>query len=388
MDLPELRAGDLVAVSLPPGPEWVHIVERVWEAGAALFPVDHRLPAAEAKRLLRVALPTVVLEANGVRRIEDGRPAEAGVALTVATSGTSGDPRLVQFDRKSLDSAVAASALALEATPQDRWLCALPLAHVGVLLVLLRAVLLGAPVAVHPAFDVEAFEAEPDVAFTALVATQLGRLLDAGADLGRFRAILVGGGPFPPGLRERAERAGARVVETYGLTESCGGVLYDGRPLPGTELRLGPHDEIQLRGPTLMLGYRADAGATRRAFTQDGWLRTDDAGELDAEGRLRVSGRLDDVILSGGEKIWPDEVELALRSHPKVAEIAVAGRPDAGWGTRVVAYVVPSGEPPTLEELRDHAGRTLPRYKAPQELVIVTELPRTALGKVRRAALG
>jgi O-succinylbenzoic acid--CoA ligase len=137
-----------------------------------------------------------------------------------------------------------------------------------------------------------------------------------------------------------------------------------------------------------MLGYRGDAGATWRAFTQDGWLRTDDAGELGAEGRLRVSGRLDDVILSGGEKIWPDEVEHALRSHPKVGEVAVAGRPDEQWGTRVVAFVVPNGDPPTLEELRDHAGRTLPRYKAPRELVVVAELPRTPLGKVRRAALG
>lgn len=192
------------------------------------------------------------------------------------------------------------------------------------------------------------------------------------------------------GLRARAGAADAAVIETYGLTESCGGVVYDGRPLAGIEVRIDPGDQgIQLRGPTLMLGYRFDREGTAGAFTEDGWLRTFDAGLLDAEGRMRVLGRLDDLIKTGGERVWPDEVEHALRDHTKVADAAVAGRDDPEWGERVVAYVVPRdpSSPPTLEELRDHVSITLPRYKAPRELVLVDKLPRTVSGKVRRAAL-
>jgi acyl-CoA synthetase (AMP-forming)/AMP-acid ligase II len=138
-----------------------------------------------------------------------------------------------------------------------------------------------------------------------------------------------------------------------------------------------------------MLGYRFDPAATTQAFTGDGWLRPGDAGEIDRAGRLHVIGRIDDLINSGGEKIWPREVEAALRTHPKVAEVAVGARLDPGWGQRVVAWVVPvePGDAPSLEDLRDHASATLPRHKAPREVVIVETLPRTSSGKVRRRAL-
>jgi O-succinylbenzoic acid--CoA ligase len=257
--------------------------------------------------------------------------------------------------------------------------------------VLLRSVLLGSPVSVHPRFDPAALAAERDASFVSLVPTMLARLLDTGVDLSSFRAILVGGAAFPAGLRARAEAAGARIVETYGLTEGCGGVVYDGRPLAGVEVRIDPASGgIELRGPTLMLGYRFDPEGTTRAFTPDGWLRPGDAGTLDASGRLHVFGRLDDLINSGGEMVWPEEVEQALRDHPKVADVAVGGRPDAEWGQRVVAYVVPRdpASPPTITELRDHAARTLPRFKAPKEVVLLVEgLPRTLSGKIRRSAL-
>jgi O-succinylbenzoic acid--CoA ligase len=180
------------------------------------------------------------------------------------------------------------------------------------------------------------------------------------------------------------------VVETYGLTESFGGVIYDGRPLPGVEIRIDADGGIELHGPTLMLGYRFDVDATRRAFTDDGWRRPGDAGELDREGRLHVIGRFDDRINTGGEKVWPEEVEAVLRRHPKVREVGVGGRLDAEWGERVVAFVVPVDptDPPTLDELRDAAARSLPRHRAPRELVLVEELPRTGSGKLRRVALG
>jgi o-succinylbenzoate---CoA ligase len=385
-----VEAGDLVAVTIPPGPRWTDIVASVWDAGAALFAIDHRLPPAELSALVERAAPTLVLGPKGLVRIPDGVPAEPGVAVVVHTSGTAGSPKLVQFDRAAIDAAVASSALALEATPHDRWLCCLPLSHVGGLLVLLRAVLLAAPVTVLERFDVDQVKAEREAAFVSVVPTMLGRLLDAGADLARYRAILVGGAAVSAELLQRARAAGANVVKTYGLTESCGGVVYDGVPLPGTEVRIDEDGGIQLRGPTLMLGYRHDAGATARAFTEDGWLRPGDAGRIDERGRLHVIGRMDDLINTGGERVWPQEVEAALLRHPGVADVAIVGRPDAEWGQRVVAYVVPAdpASPPTIEQLRDHVALSLPRFKAPKDLVLVPNgLPRTASGKVRRAAL-
>ena len=378
---------------LPPGPGWLGLVEDVWSQGAALLPIDPRLPRAEAEGLLRLAHPTYVLsqgpDGPTSDRPSDGVPVEESVVLVVPTSGTAAEPKLAQFERRAIDAAVAGSAFALEATPHDRWICCLPLAHVGGLLVVLRSVLLGAPVSVHQGFDPAAIAAEPDAAFVSLVPTMLMRLLDRGADLSRFRAILVGGAHLPPPIRERAERAGAHVIETYGLTESCGGVVYDGFPLPGVEVRIDADGGIELRGPTLMLGYRFDPEATEAAFTADGWLRPGDAGEIDRSGHLHVVGRIDDLINSGGEKVWPREVEAALRDHPKVAEVAVGGRLDPEWGQRVVAWIVPSdpSDPPMLEDLRAFAEATLARHKAPRELVLVQELPRTFSGKLRRAAL-
>ncbi len=383
-----LAGGDVVAVSLPPGPEWFEVVAETWTAGATLLPVDHRLPPAEQGALLDRARPTVVLDRGGGRRV-DGDPAEAGISVIVATSGTGASPKLVQFERRAVDAAVASSALELGATERDRWLCCLPLSHVGGLLVLLRAILLGAPVTVHARFDPAAFEAERGVAFTSLVPTMLGRLVDARADLSAFRSILVGGAHLSPDLRARAERAGATIVETYGLTETCGGVVYDGLPLPGTEMRIDVNGGIELRGPTLMRGYRFDPVGTAAAFTADGWLRPGDAGEIDRDGRLHVVGRIDDLINTGGEKVWPDEVEAALRDHPGVREVAASGRLDPEWGQHVAVWVVPvdPSDPPTLDGLRAFAARSLPRYAAPRELILTERLPVTPSGKLRRAAL-
>jgi o-succinylbenzoate---CoA ligase len=383
-----MTEGDVVAVSLEPGPPWLDLIAETWAAGAALLPIDHRLPPREAGALLRRARPTVSLDAHGARRI-DGEAADPEIALIVHTSGTGGAPRFVQFDRRAIDAAVASSASTLGASEEDRWLCCLPLAHVGGLLVLLRAVLLGAPVTIHSGFEAAAVAGERGSAFTSLVPTMLGRLVAAGAELSAFRAILVGGAHLSPDLRASAERAGASVVETYGLTETCGGVVYDGVPLPGTEMRIDPEGGIQLRGPTLMRGYRFDPRATAAAFTEDGWLRPGDAGEIDGAGRLHVVGRFDDLINTGGEKVWPDEVEAVLREHPGIRDVAAGGRPDPEWGQRVAVWVVPAdpSDPPSLDELRAFVARTLPRHAAPRELTLAERLPRTASGKLRRSAL-
>ena len=385
----QLRDGDLLAAILPPGPEWIPTLTRVWEAGAALLPVDVRLPRAQTCRLVDRGRPTVVLDA-GTEWTRLGPPPTAGpdLALVMPTSGTLGEPKLAELTRGAVLAAVKGSSAALEAGPEEPWLSCLTPAHIGGLLVLLRAVLLGVPVVVHRGFDPAAIADEEGCRFVSVVPTMLLRLLDAGADLSSFRTILVGGAALTPELRSRAEASGARVVQTYGLTESCGGVVYEGRPFPGTRVRIDRQNpEILLAGPTIMRCYR-DAPSDD-VLSGNGWLRTGDSGSIDEHGRLHVDGRLDDLIVTGGENVRPQEVEAVLRRHPKVADVAVAARPDPEWGARVVAFVVPAdpADPPTLEMLRDAVSASLPRFKGPRELTLVEELPRTSDGKIRRESL-
>src|SRR5438132_2628588 len=383
-----LRASDVVAVALPPGPEWIAVVEATWQAGAAMFPVDARLPAAEADALVERAQPTVLIDSSGSHR-RDGAAAGADLAAVVATSGSGGRPQLVELGRDAVRAAVSSSAESLGSQPSDRWLCCIPVAHIGGMLLLFRHGVLGAPLTVHRAFDVDAVCSERAAHFTSLVPRQLRRLLDAGCDLSAYRGILVGGSALSSAVRERAIAAHAQVVTTYGLTESCGGVVYDGLPIPGTDVRVSAEGELQLRGPTLMRGYRFEPEATRAAFTDDGWLRTQDAGEFAPDGTVRVLGRVDDAILTGGEVVWPAEVESVLADHPLVGDVAIGKRPDPEWGESVVAFVVPhsAGDPPDLDALRDFTAGRLARFKAPRELVLVEAIDRTALGKISRERL-
>lgn len=415
-----------MAVPVPPGPVWRAVLAEAWEAEAAVLPIDFRLPPAEATRLIETARPTVILDEPGegdlrglsdaLRRLPGGIAADPSVAAVVATSGTAGAPKLVEIGRDAVRAAVHASAEALACGSAEPWLVAIPLAHMGGLLVVMRSVLLGAAVEIHPRFDVAAFEDERDAMFTSVVPTMLSRLLDAGADLARFRSILVGGAALPDSLRIRAEAKGARVVATYGLTETCGGCVYEGRPLRGVEVKVGERtltgvggalgggdarassrgahvgvptggpQEILVRGAVLMRGYRLESGPADALG--DGWLRTGDAGAIQDD-RLQVSDRLDDLIVTGGEKVSPSEVEDVLREHPGISDVAVVGRDDPEWGKRVVAYVVPADTalPPGLEEVREFVRRRLAAYKAPRALEIVSELPRTGSGKVSRLRL-
>jgi O-succinylbenzoic acid--CoA ligase len=384
----DLVPGDLVAVPAAIGPLWLGLIREAWEARAALLPVDGRLSEPERGSLLERARPTVVVE--GTRRSSrprTGRPVSPETAFVFGTSGTAGVPKLVELSRDAVRYAVTASSTVLGATEDDVWLSCLPAAHVGGMLVLLRAVFLGTRIEVLERFD-PSDVAKHRAQFVSLVPTMLARLLDAGADLSPYRGILIGGGAMRSELRTRAEAAGARIVQTYGLTETCGGVVYEGAPFPGTRVRI-EGGLIELSGPSLMTAYLGDPAATSAAFTDDGWLRTGDAGRVDGRGMLRVLGRADELIDSGGEKVWPQEVEEALATHPAVADVAVGSRPDPEWGQRVVAFVVAADRsaPPTLEELRDHAASSIARFKAPRELVLLHALPRTASGKVRRAAL-
>jgi O-succinylbenzoic acid--CoA ligase len=375
-----------VAAALPPGPAWIPLLRDLWDAGAAVLPVDPRLTAVERRTILDRARPTVLLDDDGATVDTGGTTVDPGTRLVVATSGTAGAPKVVELSRHAVEAAVAGSARALG--DDGSWLCCLPVAHVGGILVLLRALLTDAEVEVHRGFDATEVAATTAERLS-LVPTMLHRLLAIGADLARFRDILVGGAGLGDTTAEAARAQGANIVTTYGLTETCGGIAYDGVLFDGSGVRLGPDAELQLAGPTLMEGYLGDPDATAAAFTLDGWLRTGDAGETDAEGRLRVHGRIDGCIRTGAEKVWPQEVEAALREHPGVAEVAVAGRPDPEWGEHVVAFVVPASidDAPTLESLRDHAAERMARFKAPRELVLLAALPRTPSGKIRRAEL-
>ena len=246
--------------------------------------------------------------------------------MIVATSGSSGRPRLVELSRGAVSTAVSASLERLGAGPGDGWVSCLPLSHIGGLLVVLRGVLEGARVRFQRPGELAP---PPGHRFVSVVPTQLVRALDDHLDLRGYRAMLVGGSGMEDALQERAVAAGAPCVVTYGLTQSCGGVIYDGLALPGVGVRVSDAGEVELGGPTLLSGYRDGAGP---GLTADGWLRTGDAGRLDETGRLHVRGRIDELIVTGGEKVWPAEVETALRSHPGVADCAVFGRPDPGLG--------------------------------------------------------
>jgi o-succinylbenzoate---CoA ligase len=397
--LEKLPMDALVAVDVLPGQGWKGALGELVNRGRPFLPLDRRWTARERRRVLDRARPAAVVTPEGLVAAPDPAPIDpARVMAVVATSGTAGEPRLVELGPEAVTSAVELSFGAFDrligpgaVRSDDPWVCCLPPAHVGGLLVLMRSIHAGAPISVTERFDpARVWEEAPPGAHMALVPTMLGRLVDAGGDLARLGVLLVGGDGLDEGLRAAAESLGGTVVPTYGLTETCGGVVYGGMPFERTKIRLGGAGAIELRGPTLMEGYRHDPPATAAAFTLDGWLRTGDLGSLGGDPpALRVDGRAGDVIRTGAEKVWPHEVERALADHPAVGDIAVAGRPDPEWGERVVAFVVPHlvDSPPTLETLRDHAADRLTRFKLPRELVLVPELPRTPSGKLRRSGL-
>jgi o-succinylbenzoate---CoA ligase len=392
----------LLAVVLP-RPAAAEAVARAWEAGEAVCPLDPEAPAPELKRALAAARPTRLLDRDGRSRLPGGEPVEPGTAAVVATSGTGGTPKVVELGMDAVRVSALASSTALGAGPGDRWLCCLPLHGVAGLAVLARAWHTGVPVEVHQRFDPAAVAAAAGRAtLVSLVPTMLRRLLAAGDGPAGFRRILLGGGPLPADLLQAAAAAKVGLVRTYGLTETFGGVVHDGHPLDGVELSVGGSGglkdrppvegdndgEIQVRGPMLFRRYRGDPARTA-AVLRDGWLRTGDLGRLEPDGRLVVLGRREDLVISGGVKVHPVEVEAVLAAHPAVAEAAVAGRPDPEWGQRVAAFVVPRdpADPPTLAELRAFALERLAAAKAPRELVLLPALPRGPSGKLLRRLL-
>jgi O-succinylbenzoic acid--CoA ligase len=338
------------------------------------------------------------------------------VHTVVYTSGTTGRPKGALLTAGNHWWSAVGSALNVGVHDDDRWLACLPLFHVGGLAILLRGVVYGTATVVHEAFDPAAVSAalddDDEVTIVSLVAAMLQRVLDARGDAAvpaRLRLVLLGGGPAPRPLLERCARQGIPVSQTYGLTETASQVTTlrpadalrrlgaAGMPLYPNEVRIGAPDaaappgeagEILVRGPVVSPGYwgRPDESARARA---GGWLHTGDIGRLDADGFLHVLDRRADLIVSGGENVYPAEVEGVLLAHPAVAEAGVVGEADETWGQRVVAVVrARDGAEVSEEELRAHCRSQLGGYKVPARIVLVREpLPRTAAGKLLRREL-
>jgi O-succinylbenzoic acid--CoA ligase len=312
------------------------------------------------------------------------RPLEPGADLVVVTSGSTGGARAVLLPADALTASATATHERLGGP--GAWLLALPVSAVAGLQVLCRSILAGEPVTVlerEETLAVATARMPAGRRYTALVPTQLRRFLDSEPDgLRAFDAVLVGGAATDPALLARAHDAGVAVVTTYGMTETAGGCVYDGEPLDGVRARV-TDGGVDLAGPVLALGYRLDPAATAEAFA-DGWFRTRDVGVLH-EGRLTVTGRLDDVVITGGVNVAPAAVEAALRAHPGVADVVVFGRPDEEWGQRVVAAVVPAaGTAPDLTVLRTWVADRLGVPAAPRELHLIDSVPLLHTGKPDR----
>jgi O-succinylbenzoic acid--CoA ligase len=393
-----VRKGATVALELEPGVAYVVLLHALMKLGAIAYPINTRLAPVERAAELERAQPALVVGDGGDLGLTEadlpllGEHDLNALHCRLLTSGTSGHPSSVGLTYGNHLWSAVGSAFNLGMEPTDRWLCCLPLYHVGGLSIVMRSVIYGTTVVVHDGFDVDRIAASLEgdgVTLISLVATQLTRLLEADVDLLPLRAALIGGGPVPDEVLAEAIGRGATVVQTYGLTEAASQVTTlapadaerklgsAGRPLLTTHLRI-QEGEILVQGPTVAPGV-AD---------EDGWLHTGDLGWIDEEGFLYVEDRLGDVIVSGGENVLPAEIEEVLLRHPDVADAAAVGRTDPEWQEAVTAVVVlHDGADVSAEELRRHCAAQLAAYKVPKRVEFVAELPRTEAGKLARGAL-
>lgn len=373
-----VTAGTRVPVRSANSPEVAVLFHALGRVGAVYMPLNPRWTEVEVATALR-QVPRA--------------PAGAGIRAALFTSGTTGGPRLVEISEANLRASAAASALNLGGSADSRWLGTLPLFHIGGLAMLHRCAVYGACLLLEPGFDAERVGSlmNGEVTHASLVPTTLERVLTVRSSFSALRAVLIGGGPMTSALLQRARAAGLPVLQTYGLTEATSQVTTErlteadgttaGHPIEGVSVRIldergglaGVDEvgEIQVSGPTV---------------TQAGWLSTKDLGRLDARGRLTVLSRRVDLIISGGENIYPLEVEAALREHPAVVDVAVVPKNDAEWGQVPVGFLVlrsPVDDAAMTSWLRER----LAAYKVPREWHRLDVLPRNAMGKLERTSL-
>ena len=371
----EIRSGAAATAALS-------VVDDILSGGAAVLPVPADDPHQSA------ALATA---------LRAGDEIDDAVAAVLSTSGTTGTPKGAQLTSSALHASATATHTRLGGG--GRWLLALPAYHVAGFQVLVRSVIAGTePVTLHPAFDPA--ELPGAVAalgsgrrYASLVAAQLDKALRdhrAAEALADLDAVLIGGGPMPATVGERAAAAGVRVIRTYGMSETAGGCVYDGIALPGVRVRVDPQARIWLGGPTVAAGYRNPV--TPDPFAEPGWFRTDDVGAVDAAGVLTVAGRADDAISTGGLTVLPGLVETAVLSHPAVAECAVFGvkdelRTQVPIGLLVLKSGVETDPDTILSEVvalvREKVG-PVANFK---QVAITKRLPKTRSGKILRSAL-
>ncbi len=377
-----------VVAALLSGPALADAVMAAWDAGETILPLNPAAPAAETERLLARLRPTHLCDTNGRRTLADGVAAPAGTAAIVVTSGTTGAPKGVELTRAGMEVMGRSYTEGLDAGPRDRWLACLPLHHVASLGVLARAYVTGLAWTVHDGFDIDRVATSPRAEGTTMVSvvpTTLRRLLDAGAPMHEYRRVIVGGAPCPEALRARAESLGVVVVDAYGMTEAWGGWALDGIPIAGAEGAVAPDGEVLVRGAMVMQAYRFDAEQTAAVLQPDGWLHTGDIGEI-VDGRVRVTDRKRDLVITGGVNVSPTEVENVLGHYPGLTDVCIIGVPDDEWGERIVAYVV-ADNAPSLADLRAFAREQLSAAKLPREVRVVREIPRSGSGKALRRLL-
>ncbi|CAM3278310.1 o-succinylbenzoate--CoA ligase [Corallococcus sp. ZKHCc1 1396] len=426
-----LGQGDRVALLSTSHPAVAFLFWALGRVGAVFAPLNARLTGAELRPLLDAITPRLTLALEplrdrlpGAQSLESLAEHASGASKSLQaweedlprvilfTSGTTGRPKGAVLTEAAFRASCRASSANLGAHPAPRWLGTLPLFHVGGLAMLTRTAYEGGCLLLHERFDAEAVNRAIDTegaSHASFVATTLERVLDARADRSlpdTFRCALIGGGPVPTALLTRARAAGLRALQTYGLTEACSQVTTerpdeaDGRtagpPLPGLEVRIvgtdgvpldvGQEGDVEVRGPTLMAGYWNQPAATHEAL-HDGWLRTRDVGVLDARGRLTLLSRRTDLIVRGGENLYPAEIEAVLANHPAIAESAVVGVPEPHWGEVPVAFVVLRPGHALPGDLDVWCRQSLARFKVPSRFVVLETLPRNAMSKVERTVL-
>jgi O-succinylbenzoic acid--CoA ligase len=371
-----------------------HLARALDGTGPAILPLDSGLPAERLKQLIDAFGPSAVIDVDGRARTRSGQRGVArDTAVIIGTSGSTGEPKGVELSAAALHHSARASLARAGARPGERWLVCLPVSHVAGLQVLVRSLVGGTEPAVAATASAQAVAGAADAgcAHVSVVPTQLVRLLDSAAGtaaLARYRCVLVGGAAAGAGALDAARSAGIAAVTTYGMSETCGGCVYDGVPLDGVTVRGDSDGRLRISGPVLMNRYYRRPDLTAALLT-DGEFATSDLGYVDEDGRVTVRGRADDVINTGGHKVVPGEVAAVLATCPGVREAVVVGRPDPEWGERVTAVVVPAdpADPPGLQLLRTHVSARLPRYACPSEVVLTEAIPLLPSGKPDLAAL-